>query len=57
MYRKHPEWLFTTPQQRFDLLYTGHFAHGFVIQLPKRKKIKKNKNEKNIIDIQSKELF
>ena len=30
-FRKHPDWLFTTPQQRFDFLYTGRFAYGSVI--------------------------
>ena len=30
-FRKNPDWLFTTPQQKFDFLYTGRFAYGSVI--------------------------
>lgn len=30
MFEKHPEWLFTTTQQRFDLMYTGRVAFSLV---------------------------
>ena len=58
MYRKHPEWLFTTFQQRFDLLYTGiRILDTWHMVLKYNYQNTKIINKKNTIDIQSKELF
>jgi len=29
-YRRHPETIFSTNQQKFDLMYTGRYAFGSV---------------------------